>query len=213
MANAVEIEKMLPIYKVENNSILSMFGDITIAYKIALPEIFTLSVSEYEAFHQAWVKAIRVLPKHSCFHKQDWFMADNYKANFINRSGTSTFLSGASERFFNERPYLNHQCYIFLSKKPEGRRLASSAFSNLFRRSVVPSQSLDQHFVDEFLDKANQFMGEEMMADEKLNINNHLDQQQLDYVTNVIIPNCNVVYLHCHSGAVPIRVPKIDCSW
>ncbi|MDF3076893.1 MAG: traG [Sphingobacteriaceae bacterium] len=157
MANAIEIEKMLPIYKVENNSILSMFGDITIAYKISLPEIFTLSVSEYDAFHKAWVKAIKVLPKHSCFHKQDWFMADNYKANFIDRCGTSSFLSGTSERFFNERPYLDHQCYVFLSKKPEGRRLASSAFSNLFRRSVVPSQSLDQHFVDEFSDKANQF--------------------------------------------------------
>ncbi|WP_374163827.1 TraG family conjugative transposon ATPase [Arcticibacter sp. MXS-1] len=157
MANAIEIEKMLPIYKVENNSILSMFGDITIAYKITLPEIFTLSVSEYEAFHQAWVKAIKVLPKHSCFHKQDWFIADNYQANFIDRSGTSSFLSGASERFFNERPYLDHQCYVFLSKKPEGRRLASSAFSNLFRRSVVPSQSLNQHFVDEFSDKAGQF--------------------------------------------------------
>ncbi|WP_207428912.1 TraG family conjugative transposon ATPase [Pedobacter sp. SYSU D00535] len=163
MANAIEIEKMLPIYKVENNSILSMFGDITIAYKITLPEIFTLSVNEYEAFHQAWVKAIKVLPKHSCFHKQDWFMADNYKANFIDGSGTSSFLSGASERFFNERPYLNHQCYVFLSKKPEGRRLASSAFSNLFRRSVVPSQSLDKYFVDEFSDKANQF--ERILAD------------------------------------------------
>lgn len=157
MAHAIEIEKMLPIYKVENNSILSMFGDITIAYKIRLPEIFTLSVSEYEAFHQAWVKAIKVLPKNSCFHKQDWFIGDNYKANFIDRSDTSSFLSGASERFFNERPYLDHQCYIFLSKKPDGRRLASTAFSNLFRRSLVPYQSLEQHFVDGFSDKANQF--------------------------------------------------------
>jgi hypothetical protein len=80
MASEIEIEKMLPIYKVESNSILSVFGDITVGFKVELPEILTLSNSEYEAFHQAWIKAIKVLPKHSCFHKQDWFVEDTYKA-------------------------------------------------------------------------------------------------------------------------------------
>lgn len=159
MANEIEIEKMLPVYKIENNSILSLFGDITIAYEVALPEIFTLSVSEYEAFHQTWVKAIRVLPKNSCFHKQDWFTEDSYKADFTNKveAGKSRSLSGASERFFNERPFLNHRCYIFLTRKPEGRRTSNSAFSNLFRRSIVPEQSLKPAFIQDFTDKANQF--------------------------------------------------------
>lgn len=161
MARAIEIEKMLPIYKVENNSILSVFGDITIAYEVTLPEIFSLSNNEYEAFHQAWVKAIRVLPKHSCFHKQDWFIRDTYKADFLSKSQTSntatSFLSVASEFFFNERPYLKHTCYIYLSKKPDGRRAASSAFSGLFRKSIVPAQLLKPTFVNDFTDKANQF--------------------------------------------------------
>ncbi|SDM97624.1 Bacteroides conjugation system ATPase, TraG family [Daejeonella rubra] len=161
MANAIEIEKMLPIYKVEKNSILSMFGDITIAYEVTLPEIFTLSDNEYEAFHQAWIKAIRVLPQHSCFHKQDWYIEDTYQADFNSKAqlGNSAtgFLSGASERFFNERPYLKHQCYIFLTKKPQGRRTSSSAYSGLFRKSIVPQQVLKQGFIDDFADKANQF--------------------------------------------------------
>ena len=161
MAKAIEIEKMFPLYKVEDNSILSMSGDITIGYKVSLPEIFTLSTNEYEAFHQAWVKAIRVLPKHSCFHKQDWFIEDEYKADFQRKSElsntSSSFLSAASEHFFNERPFLNHQCYIFLSKKPEGRRTSSSAFSGLFKRSIVPTETLKQSFLDDFQDKANQF--------------------------------------------------------
>lgn len=161
MASAIEIEKMLPIYKIENDCILSMFGDITLAYKVSLPEIFTLSVSEYEAFHQVWIKAIRVLPRHSCFHKQDWFIEDTYQAEFLKKMESSesamTFLSGASERFFHERPYLRHYCYIFLSKKQEGRRSSSSAYSGLFRRSVVPAQALRQSFITDFLDRASQF--------------------------------------------------------
>ena len=73
MANAIEIEKILPIYKVEKNSILSMFGDITIAYEVTLPEIFTLSDSEYEAFHRLGSK------RSGYFHSI---------AAFINRIGT-----------------------------------------------------------------------------------------------------------------------------
>ncbi|WP_424292269.1 TraG family conjugative transposon ATPase [Daejeonella sp.] len=161
MAKPIDIEKMFPIYKVENNSILSVFGDITIAYEVKLPEIFSLSNSEYEAFHQALSKAIRILPKYSCFHKQDWFLEDSYKADFLSKSrkisDATSFLSGASEHFFNERQYLEHSCYIFLSKKPDGRRTPSSAFSGLFRKSIVPSQMLSPNFVNEFADKANQF--------------------------------------------------------
>ncbi len=38
---------------IENDSILSDQGDITIGYSVELPEIFSLSDVEYEAFHQA----------------------------------------------------------------------------------------------------------------------------------------------------------------
>lgn len=161
MAKPIDIEKLFPIYKVENNAILSVFGDVTIGYEVTLPEIFSLSNNEYEAFHQALVKAIRVLPKHSCFHKQDWFFEEKYKTDFITKaevsSGKTSFLSASSERFFNERPYLKHRCYIFLTKKPEGRRTASSAFSGLFRKSIVPAQTLKPNFINDFSDKANQF--------------------------------------------------------
>ena len=68
----IAIEKLLPLTKVENGAILSAHGDITVAYKVTLPEIFTLSDRDYEAYHQAWVKAIRLLPVGSVFHKQDW---------------------------------------------------------------------------------------------------------------------------------------------
>ena len=59
------IEDILPVYKVENDCILSRQGDITIAFKLELPNIFTLSGQEYEALHHAWLKAIKVLPQHS----------------------------------------------------------------------------------------------------------------------------------------------------
>lgn len=155
MAAKINLEKLLPIYAIEHDCMLSVQGDITIGYEVMLPEIFTLSNLEYESFHQTMLKAIRLLPQHSVLHKQDWFMADQYTAAFEKSSGT--FLSRSSERFFNERAFLNHRCYIFLTRKQEARKLASSAFTGLFRKSVVPPDSLNASFLNSFLDKCGQF--------------------------------------------------------
>lgn len=149
------LEKFLPIYKVEQDCILSRLGDITLAYELTLPEIFTLSTDDFEALHQAWLKAIRVLPNHTVLHKQDWFMESRYRADFSNPD--QSFLARSSERFFHERPYLDHRCYLFLCQKPEGRRPSSALLSTLIRPTLVPTSAQDSKRWDLFLDKAGQF--------------------------------------------------------
>jgi conjugation system TraG family ATPase len=151
----IEIEKILPLTKVENGTILSAQGDITIGFEVTLPEIFTLSDRDYEAYHQSWVKAIRLLPQGSIFHKQDWFTESNFKADF-EKAGRS-FLSRSSERFFNERECLEHHCYIYLTQKPKDRKLGSSVYSNLLRKSIVPQQTINPILFKDFLDSAGQF--------------------------------------------------------
>jgi len=150
-----QLDDILPILGVEHDCILSKQGDITLVFKAELPEIFTLSDQEYEAFHQAWVKAIKILPKMSIFHKQDWFIDSRYAPDFTKED--TTFLTLSSERFFNERPFLDHSCYILLTKKPAGRKPATSLFSNLLRRSIVPEQTLKPQLLQDFLDSAGQF--------------------------------------------------------
>jgi conjugation system TraG family ATPase len=149
----VNIEQILPVYKVENDAIVSVQGDMTIAYEVILPEIFTLSDRDYEAYHQAWVKAIKILPQQAIFHKQDWFVAAKYR----DKKEQLSFLSRSSEQFFNGRPYLDHRCYIFLTKKPDGRKTASSGYSGLMRKSVVPAQTTQPHLLRDFLEKAGSF--------------------------------------------------------
>ncbi len=149
-----EIEKILPVYKVEHQAIVSMQGDITIAYEVKLPELFSMSDRDYEAFHQTWVKAIKVLPKQAIFHKQDWFIETRYK---INDDFSGTFLSASSERFFKGRGYLDHRCYIFLTLMPKGRKTATSIYSNLLRSSLAPEQTIKPGRFSEFMDHAGQF--------------------------------------------------------
>jgi len=136
----ITIEKILPVYKVEHNAILSRQGDITIGWQLYLPEIFTRSVQEYEAGHQALVKAIKVLSAHTIVHQQDVYM--------------QAMSSGNGEL---DRPYLDHRCYLYLTKKPAGRKAANSGYSTLLRKSPVPVQSLDASLYRDFMEKAGAF--------------------------------------------------------
>lgn len=149
------LEEILPIMDVQHDCILSKNGDVTIVYKAELPEIFTLSDQEYEAFHQAWVKAIKILPKHTVLHKQDWFLDSTFKPDFERQD--NSFLGRSSDRFFNERPFLEHSCYIMLTKKPTNRKSASSLFSNLLKKNIVPEETLSKQALQDFVDSTGQF--------------------------------------------------------
>ena len=140
---------------VENNCILSRRGDVSIAYEVSLPELFTLSDQEYEALHHVLVKAIKVLPKGSIFHKQDWFTEATFKADFLKHD--QSFLSRSSEIFFNERSYLLHRCYIVITRQFRQDRVINSLGSSLIRRSLVPAGIMEPHLVQEFLDATGQF--------------------------------------------------------
>src|SRR4051812_41703147 len=96
------LDDLLPIMGVEHDCILSKQGDISVVFEAGLPEIFTLSEQEYESFHQSWVKAIKILPAGSVFHKQDWFTDNRYDPDFSNSH--RSFLSHSSDRYFNKRP-------------------------------------------------------------------------------------------------------------
>lgn len=152
----VEAVNLLPIYKIEHDCILSFQGDVTVGFKVVLPEIFTLSDRDYQSYHQAWVKAIKLLPSHSVFHKQDWFVESSFKGDFS--SAGESFLSRSSERFFNERECLDHSCYVFLTKKPPGRKLSSSGYCNVLRKSLAPGQATSDILVADFLDSVGQFI-------------------------------------------------------
>ena len=74
---ACDLEYRFPILAVENNCIVSKDADITVAFEVELPELYTVTAAEYEAIHGTWVKAMKVLPNYSVVYKQDWFVKEN----------------------------------------------------------------------------------------------------------------------------------------
>jgi conjugation system TraG family ATPase len=149
------LEGKFPLLAVENGCIVSKDADITVGFRVELPELFTVTGAEYEAIHSSWVKAIKVLPDFSVLHKQDWFLKENYNAD-IQRDELS-FLSRSFELHFNERPFLNHECFLFLTKTTKERMRQQSNFNTLCRGFLVPKEMQDKENVQRFLEAAGQF--------------------------------------------------------
>ena len=148
------LESKFPLLRVENNCIISKFADITAAYRVLLPELFTLTGEEYETLHGAWLKALKVLPDYTVVHKQDFFIEERYET--LNDGSERSFLARSYERHFNERPYLRHTCYLFVTKTTPERMRQTSASSVLCRGFIVPREMRDTDAVTRFLEAAEQ---------------------------------------------------------
>lgn len=152
---AATLERKFPLLKVEQGCIISKDADLTVGYRVTLPELFTVTAAEYEAIHSTWAKAVKVLPNYTVVHKQDWFIEENYKPD--TGKDEMSFLSRAFEMHFNERPYVNHTCYLFLTKTTKEHSRTTSAFNALTRGFLIPKQMQDQDTVQHFLESCEQF--------------------------------------------------------
>lgn len=165
-AKTKDIIDLSPIWKVERDCILSVWGDTTVVFEVTLPEIFTMSAlvetqgesrhetGEFRELNELWVKAFGVLPENTILHKQDWFTVEQYAPKYA----INSFLDKASEQHFNERPYLYHKCYLFLTKTHDQRRGVSSAKTTLVTGRIVPKEIFDLKKQEEFFNSIEQFV-------------------------------------------------------
>lgn len=154
-AKVTTLESKFPLLAVENNCIISKDADITACFRVHLPELFTVASAEYDAIHSAWHKAIKTLPDYSIIHKQDWYIKENYAPD-IAQDGLS-FLAKSYQQHFNERPFLNHYCYLFLTKTTKERMRIQSNFSSLCKGVLIPKEIRDKETIRRFMEAVAQF--------------------------------------------------------
>ncbi|WP_411898190.1 TraG family conjugative transposon ATPase [Elizabethkingia occulta] len=152
-AKTTTLESKFPLLAVENNCIISKDADITACFEVRLPELFTVASAEYEAIHSAWHKAVKTLPDFTIVHKQDWYIRENYEPDQEEQS----FLSRSYQRHFNERPFLNQYCYLFLTKTTKDRMRMQSNFSSLCKGVLIPKEIRDNDTIRRFMEAVAQF--------------------------------------------------------
>ena len=104
------------------------------------------------------------MPCHTIVHRQDWFLEERYRV----RAGKEEpgFLDRSFELHFNERPFLNHFPYLFITRTTKERMRQQSNFSVLCRGHILPREVRDKDGVLRFLEAVEQF--ERIIADSGL---------------------------------------------
>lgn len=158
------IERKIPIRNIEKSVIISKSCDLTIAFKMYLPEIFNLSSRNLETLHQSFNKALQTLNPNTIVYKQDWFVAsecqpgsrENGDGELIDPDRKGNVLASASERHFIGRKYRDHFCYVYITKVAS-KKQRDLIQSPLLKSRLVEKENLDARAFDSFLDTTSQF--------------------------------------------------------
>ena len=148
------LESKFPILAIEQDCLLTKEADISIGFEVQLPELFTISGEDYEILHSLWHKAIKVLLQYTVIHKQDWFIKEQYEPEL--QGENLSFLSHSYEKHFNERPFLNHRCYLFITQTTKNRMRAQSNFSSLCKGNFLPKELTNREHATHFLEAVAQ---------------------------------------------------------
>lgn len=148
------LESKFPILAIEQDCLLTKEADISVGFEVQLPELFTISGEDYQILHSLWHKAIKVLPQYTVIHKQDWFIKEQYEPEL--QGENLSFLSHSYEKHFNERPFLNHRCYLFITQTTKNRMRAQSNFSSLCKGNFLPKELTNREHATQFLEAVAQ---------------------------------------------------------
>jgi len=163
---ATDLLKVFPIKSVYHDCLISGYGDITVVYKVSLPEIYTLTGNvqmhgrdrlesgEFKDLIQSWEKAISVLPDNVIIHKQDWYTEEKYKPDY----SVDNYLDQAGQLHFNERPFLYHNCFVNITKTHPNRKDISSLQTTLATGKILPRTITDRKVLNEFFSSLEQFV-------------------------------------------------------
>jgi len=107
------IDKVFPIYAVENDLLISKTGNLSLVYKMSLPQIYSLDVTEIDEVNEIFDKMIRSLPEDTVIQKQDYFFVDEVRESITT---PKSLLTRSDNQFFYEKPTLSHECYLIITK-------------------------------------------------------------------------------------------------
>lgn len=113
----------------ENNEVFFSNGCFGLAYRVNLPEKYSLGEEDYLSLNEYWNKSLKDLPIGTIFYKQDAFIKKPFDASNFPEDN---FLQKSTKRYFDGREFLDHQIYLFFMIPSQD--FVSTALINPFKR-------------------------------------------------------------------------------
>lgn len=143
----ISIEKCLPILGFNGDIQVSNSLDMGFGLQLFLPELLTQSTEQIFMLHDTFQRAVNLLPENTLMHKQDFFFVKYFSPEHTS-SGSVTHqdsLNSCYLEHFSRRPFLEHECYLYISVTGAGLQKNYLGSSLLF--SSRP-KVMENHLVD-----------------------------------------------------------------
>lgn len=133
---AVDLGKVMPIQTITDGVIVNGNGDLTIGYKLFLPEVFTLSEEAAKNIQERLEGLCKMLPAGTVLHQQCYYYASHYE----NDEYSTNPLKVGNLKYFDGKQTLNCYTNLYITFTDTGksgvRRNASN--TSLLRKFNYP---------------------------------------------------------------------------
>lgn len=99
---SVDLGDVLPIQTITEDAIINGNGDITVGYRLFLPEVFTLSESDALYIHERLEALLKMLPAGTVVHQQNFYYTGEYR----NTEYSTNALIAENNRHFDGKEIL-----------------------------------------------------------------------------------------------------------
>jgi len=142
---SVDISKVIPIQTITDNIIVNGNGDITVGYRMFLPEIFSLTDEDAENIHNRLEGLFKMLPTGTVIHQQSFF----YGGEYHNDEYSTNSITQENLNYFEGKEIINSYSNMYLTfvntnLKKQIRRKASNTC--LLRKMNYPFKQPYQGF-------------------------------------------------------------------
>jgi len=151
----IELAAMHPILTIQNKVVFASNGNLVLPYRLELPEIHSLSETDFESLHSLWLQTIKNLPAGVVVHKQDIYLKNTFDASHLPKE---SFLEQATHDHFDQRDCMSHSSYLFFIYG-KNKALNNATFVNPFKKVAAGIPNLLEaglkHFVQQVTDAVN----------------------------------------------------------
>lgn len=140
MRQAVDLNRIIPIFSVEDQQLILKDGRVAIGYQVHPMEMECWNEAQYTSFNQSFAAALNVLPVGTVIQKSDIF----YTKHYDQKDHNDRYFENKQRDHFLGRPLLFHRSYLFLSF-PGNKPLKSNPVNTIFasEKAILPNPFVD----------------------------------------------------------------------
>lgn len=109
----MKFERINPILQFDGNAILTNIGDISLCFKLELPELNTVPLSMYNDIHTALMQLFMILPENTVLQRQDIFLKKKWDVNQLFQKGD--YFETSMYEHFKGREYMTQDSYLYIT--------------------------------------------------------------------------------------------------